>query len=236
MVRAVQGHHLPAIVIFIIPFREPSPVIQVHEHFPVFRKHFESVAPLFQIKVRIFPVHGCDPCHILWLFHAPFDLKGIDPRIHKVRYDLQGTDILWAQVILLFPVHGVRQPARLGALSPVAAPAPDHTAQKALPGITVAERSVDKALDLQPGLLPDLPYLPKRELPRRHHPCDALLFEKLCPVRSCHRHLCTCMEIHPRENFSYILDHAGILDNDRIQPRLIERRQIIVKVSDLRVL
>ena len=95
---------------------------------------------------------------------------------------------------------------------------------------------MDKALDLQPGLLPDLPYLPKRELPRRHHPCDALLFQESCPVGSGHCHLRTCMEIHPRKNFSHILDHTGILYDDRVQPGLIERLQIIVEISDLMVL
>ena len=67
-----------------------------------------------------------------------------------------------------------RKPAWLRASSPVAAPASDHAAEKALSGIAIAKRTMYKGLGLDPGLLYNLLHLVQRQFPCRDDPCDAV--------------------------------------------------------------
>ena len=138
MVWPVRAEHAGAVMLSVISCVRASSIIQIHEHFPVFGSHPESLPALLQIKIRISAVHRSDSRHIFRFLHPSFNLKRINPRIDKIRDQFQRAHIFQTHIILLSPAYRPRKPAGLSALSPVSAAPSDHTAQQALSGITVA--------------------------------------------------------------------------------------------------
>ena len=82
-----------------------------------------------------------------------------------------------ASLLILRPVlqKPVRKPAWLGTSAAVPAAPTDHTAHQTLPGIAIAQRSVDKAFDLTLKLLFDLANLIQSQFSGRYDPGHAQL-------------------------------------------------------------
>ena len=93
VVRALKGHHLLPVMLLIIPLRKAASVIQIHEHLPVLRTHMVSLPSFLLVKLRIFPVHGRNGCHVFRFFHPALYLEGIDSCLHKIGDDLKSTDV-----------------------------------------------------------------------------------------------------------------------------------------------
>ena len=236
MVRPVKRQHVSPIVPLIIARVRTSPVVQVHEHFPVLCADGKAFPSRRQIEICIFPVHCRDSRHIFRSFHTSFDLERIDPGLHKLRDQLQRTDILQAQVMPFLSVSRIWQPAGLGTLPPVTAPPAQDTAQKTLSRVAVAQSPVDKTLHLKVCSVMDPPYLLQRELPCRHHAPRTSILKETGSFHICDRHLGARVEIHLREPCPDSVKHTDILDNDSIQAFLIERRQILIQTVHLFIL
>ena len=86
-----------------------------------------------------------------------------------------------------------------------------------------------KGLDLDPGLLYDLPYLVQRQLPRRDDPCDTVPLQYAHTVTPGNRHLCAGMHRKLRKTFHEILHYAKVLHNHSIQTCLIIWKQIRIQ-------
>ena len=80
---------------------------------------------------------------------------------------------------------------------------------------------MDKGLHLQPCGLTDLPDLLQGKLPGRYHPDGPHPFKLRSTVFSCHGHLGADVEGQIRKMLPDIRKYTQVLDQDRIQSRLI---------------
>ena len=130
-----------------------------------------------KIMIRIFPIHLYNRIDIFRLLHSSFYLKWINPRIDQFRQNVYCTQILQTHQICRFlSIYLIRKTARLCALSSVAAPSTDHTAEKTLAGITIAQCSMYKTFHLQSRLSLHITDFPERKFSRRHDSRDSVLF------------------------------------------------------------
>ena len=137
--------------------------------FQLFRKLIVGFRSAFEFKIQISRFAICGNCrrNIRRIFHASFDLKGIDSRIDQVRKVLQNAHIFQAHE-MFFSNHGscpvsfsgarhvricrrhviiklITFPARLCASSSVSASASCKTAEKALARISKAHRAMHES-------------------------------------------------------------------------------------------
>ncbi len=142
----------------------------------------------------IVPRHGR---HVLGGLEPSFDLQRRDPGRHEPRHELPRREILRREQIPLVAEifvaavadELVGEPAGLGALAAVGAPAAERLAREALAGVGHAERSVDEDLELERCLRPDRRDLGHRQLPRDHDPLDPERLGEADRLRARERHL-----------------------------------------------
>ena len=198
--------------------------------------HLECFFPPGIIEICVLPVHPGNLPDVVRLFHPSLDLKGIHPRLDQLRDQGKGAQILHAQNILLLSFsHPVRQPAGLGTLSPVPAPASDQTAHQALAGVTVTHGPMNEALHLQAAFFFHPPNLFKRQLSCRHDPGCPPVFKKAGSRFTGHRHLGTDMDRQVREPLPHKIQHPQILDDHCIQSLPVKRHKIFFQLLYLPV-
>ena len=136
-------------------------------------------AHLFQ-TIQILPVNAHDSGRVLRPLHSSFNLQRCNPCPDNLRKQFKRTQILHAQKVFLAAKHvslpvfpSERKPTWLRTASPVAAPASDHAAEKALSGIAIAKRTMYKGLDLDPVSSMICCTRPAT-VPRRDDSCDAV--------------------------------------------------------------
>ena len=230
---------MPSVMTAVISVAGPAPVEHRQQGFPVLGIHLVS-RRILQILIQIFPVDGHHPLGIFFLLHAPFDFQGSHPRLKNLRKNIQCTDILQAEraqilpgssKLLPFIGHLVGKAAGLGASAPISAPSSQYAAEQTLSGITVTQSPMDKSLNIKASRLPHGPQLFQRQLPGRHNPVHRPeLLKKAHAGRPRHRHLCADVNRKPWKIILNKSKHTEILDNHRVQPCLIVRRQIIKKI------
>ena len=225
----MNGHHIAAVLLMIIAGAQVGTNVQVLQHLPVRFIHRPaartSLAVPFVKAVDVFPVN----CHcsgdIFRLFHASFDLKGINSAVNQLRKNRKNTHILHGNGIadavssggkLLFLQNLIGQPAGSGAAPTVPAPSAKKAGHQASPGIGVAHCSVNKALHLNFFLLQKADLL-QRELSCRNHAHKALPFQKTHGFSSCHRHLRAGMQLHTGTAPSDGSRHSKILDDHAVK-------------------
>ena len=221
-----------------ISFRKSAPVKQIQQHFLIFRIHPVSFASIPQIPVHVFAVDADYAGGIAGTLHPSLDLQRIDAGFQKLRQQIQGAQVFQAHdapvVPVQFPAAGylrrapdlIRQTAGLGAPPPVAASSADKTAEQALAGIAVTERSVDKAFDFYVQFLPDPPDLLQGKFSGRHHPGGSPFFGDPGPPDPGYGHLGTGVHRQVRKIPAHLPRHARVLNDHRVQPLPVIRLQI----------
>ena len=225
----MNGHHIAAVLLMIIAGAQVGTNVQVLQHLPVRFIHRPApgtpLAVPFIKAVDVFPVNLHRSGDVFRLFHASFDLKGINSAVNQLRKNRKNTHILHGNGVadtvssggkLLFIQNLIRQPAGPGAAPTVPAPSAKKAGHQTSPGIGVAHCSVNKALHLNFFLLQKADLL-QRELSCRNHAHKALPFQKTHGFSSCHRHLRAGMQLHTGTAPSDGSRHSKILDDHAVK-------------------
>ena len=94
--RAVQSHHLPAVVLVIITILSLTADIEAGKRMHICRRNLLRSFGIRIIPVNIFAINCRNSGGIFRLLHTAFDLKGVDPCLQKFRNIFNGTHIFQA--------------------------------------------------------------------------------------------------------------------------------------------
>ena len=232
----LKRHQISSIVLLIVSSGKSVSVKEQQQFSSVFLRNGVPFCTVFQITVYIFAVNAHHPRRILRTFHTPFNLQRADSGPGDLWQQINGTHIFGTQKCSLFfpghPIftckHFVCKAAGLGAATPVPASAPKDTAEQTLPGVTIAERTVDKTLYLQIRIPVDMHNLPERQFSGQNDAFHPFSFQKCHAFGTAKCHLRTGMDWQIRKPLPDAKQCAQILHNDGVQPPFIAGQQKIV--------
>ena len=90
-----QRHHIPAIVLCIVPAGKTISVKQQQQLFSVCFGHLIILFSIPKIPVHIFPVDTYDARRVFRPLHPSFDLQRIHAGLCNLRNQVYGTEIFW---------------------------------------------------------------------------------------------------------------------------------------------
>ena len=174
--------------------------------------------------------------NIFGALHASFDFVGNNACVNQLRQNAQSIHILRAQqilacilalqhVLILRVEQLIRQTARLGTASAVAAAAADKTAHQALTAVAYAQSTVNKGFNLTAAAAGCADFL-QAQLTRQYAALHACTHSEVYTAAVGNTHLRAGMQRQLRHNFLRQADNAQILHNESVYAHVIQKQQI----------
>ena len=225
----VKGHHFRPVLPVKIAVGKALAVIEGGQNLLILPVHpVGALAPALldcRRQIEVFAVNRGDAGRVLRLLHPALDLQRIHAGSKQFREKGQGVEIPEAQqllrVLFLPALQPVGKTAGLSAASPVSAPSAEDTGEETLARIAVAQRAVNKGLDLETGPFAERMKLRQGKLPRGNDAGHAVMFQKGGKFRSGDRHLRARMERKLRKDPVETAQDAEVLDQHRVNARLV---------------
>ena len=174
--------------------------------------------------------------NIFGALHASFDFVGHNACVNQLRQNAQGIHILGAQqilacilalqhILILRVEQLIRQTARLGTASAVAAAAADKTAHQALTAVAYAQSAMDKGFDFTVSAAGGTDFL-QAQLARQYATLHACAHSEVYTAAVGNAHLRAGMQRKLRHNFLRQADNAQILHNESVYAYVIQKQQV----------
>ena len=174
--------------------------------------------------------------NIFRALHTSFDFVGHNACVNQLRQNAQGIHILGAQqilacilalqhILILGVKQLIRQTARLGTASAVAAAAADKTAHQALSAVADAQSAMDKGFDFTAAAAGCTDFL-QAQLARQYAALHACAHSEVYTAAIGNTHLRAGMQRQLRHNFLCQADNAQILHNESVYAYIIQKQQV----------
>ena len=154
-------------------------------------------------------------------FHASLDFHRKGTGLYQLRQQSNGLHVLHAEEVSLLAGSPVAEPAGSCTAATISAASAQQRGHKAGTGIAVAHGAVDKNLQLNAALPPNLRNFPKTQLPGQDSAGKAQLLHQQRALRAGNGELCTGMNLQIRKCLPQQLRRSQILYDKPVHTCLI---------------